>query len=331
VLWQCYGAGPLFSALERLQRPVARSQRHNTASLSGCVVVLGYWRSGTTLLHEYLCLDRRYAFPRTYACMHPHHFVLTQAGALKRSGPSQQRPMDELYVSAESPQEDEFALLGLGARSPYEALLSPSHLPEALLLADPDDLSPAERVRWRQIFSAFIADVSSVEGGRPLVLKSPPHGYRIATLRQLLPDVRFVVIVRSPGVVFESAVRMWRSLFELYALTPIPPEDDTRRAVLQDRPRFEAKLAQGLTGVPSNRVACVRYEELVRDPLRVIRGVYERLELEDFASLERAICAEHAKRSGYVARNAQPPGPWAEALRTAWAPIFRHYGYEPDC
>ncbi|MBV8741086.1 MAG: sulfotransferase [Sinobacteraceae bacterium] len=320
----------LFSALERLQRPIARSQR-DRAALAGSLVVLGYWRSGTTLLHEYLSLDRRYAFPRTYACMHPHHFVLTQAGALKRSGPVQQRPMDELQVSAESPQEDEFALLGLGARSPYEALLSPAHLPEALLLSDPDDLSPTERQQWLEIFSAFVADVSSVEGGRPLVLKSPPHGYRMRILRQLLPDVRFVIIVRSPGLVFESAVLMWRSLFELYALTAIPPEEDTRRAVLQDRPRFEAKLTQGLAGIPSNRVAFVRYEELVRDPLQVIRGLYERLELDDFASLERAIGAEHAKRARYVARNAQPPAPWAEAVRSAWAPIFRHYGYEPDC
>jgi len=44
--------------------------------------------------------------------------------------------MDEMEVRPGSPQEDEFALLSLGARSPYEALLVPAILPESLKLTD---------------------------------------------------------------------------------------------------------------------------------------------------------------------------------------------------
>jgi hypothetical protein len=45
--------------------------------------------------------------------------------------------MDEMEVPASSPQEDELALLSLGATSPYEAVLIPAILPEAL---KPQDL-----------------------------------------------------------------------------------------------------------------------------------------------------------------------------------------------
>src|SRR5579863_4817380 len=73
LLWQTLGPGLMFSAMDRLQTAAKRDQMAN-ADLKGTVVVLGYWRSGTTLLHELLSLDSRYSFPTTHACMNPHHF-----------------------------------------------------------------------------------------------------------------------------------------------------------------------------------------------------------------------------------------------------------------
>ena len=66
------------------------------ANYRDAVVILGYWRSGTTLLHELLCLDARYTYPTTHACMNPHHFLFSEVSALAREGPSMQRPMDDM-------------------------------------------------------------------------------------------------------------------------------------------------------------------------------------------------------------------------------------------
>ena len=140
LVWQSLVPGSLFSAMAGLQKMIMRQQLA-AANLRNAIVVLGYWRSGTTLLHELLCLDARYTYPTTHACMNPHHFLLTEAAALARGGASMQRPMDEMEVRSSSPQEDEFALLSLGARSPYEALLIPRILPEALKLPAPKRLS----------------------------------------------------------------------------------------------------------------------------------------------------------------------------------------------
>jgi hypothetical protein len=326
LLWQSYVAGPLFSALGSIQGALAASQC-SAASLAGSIFVLGYWRSGTTLLHEYLCQDERFGFPSTYACMQPHHFILTQSAALKRAQRAIGRPMDDVQISAASPQEDEFALLALGARSPYEALLTPGHLRDALALGDPRDLSVQEMQHWRDAFIGFLNGVSVVEGGRALILKSPPHGYRVATLRELFPDAYFVLIVRSPEIVYESTVRMWRTLFAAYSMDAIPPEDDTRQTVLEDRLRFEAKLAEGLRGLAQNRTALVHYEELVRNPLNVLGRLYDQLQLGGFSEVEPAIKAELQLRGRYTARNTSPSEHWMRQLRIAWAPIFDKYQY----
>jgi omega-hydroxy-beta-dihydromenaquinone-9 sulfotransferase len=259
--------------------------------------------------------------------MHPHHFILTQTAALQRRSAAVHRPMDDVKIHASSPQEDEFGLLALGARSPYEALLAPSYLADALALSDPRDLSVNEERCWQNTFKDFLNGVSVVEGNRPLVLKSPTHGYRVATLRQLLPDARFILITRSPEKVYESTVRMWRSLFPLYSFGAIPPEDDTRRVVLADRPRFEAKLAEGLHGLSQERFALIHYEELVRDPVKVMGFVYEQLRLGNFSEVEKEIKAENTGEQ-YKARNAAPPDYWMEQVKDKWRFIFERYHYD---
>ena len=329
LLAQRFVAGPLFSTLNWLQAAVTARQRRET-SLAGCIVILGYWRSGTTLLHHYLSLDKRFGFASTYACMNPQHFVLTQAAALSRPPTLAHRPMDDLEISAASPQEDEFALLALGARSPYEALLAPSFLGPALRLADPSDLDEISCRHWCETFEYFLRGVSVAEGQRPLILKSPPHGYRVALLRRILPEARFVLIVRSPMHVYESAVRMWRALFEMYSLVAIPPEEQTRLAVLEDRPSFEAKLTSGLVGLPEDRLALIRYESLTRNPLETLEALYDRLKLGGFETVRESVAASVRQRGDYSARNALPPQIWRERLQTQWRSIFERYGYEAE-
>jgi omega-hydroxy-beta-dihydromenaquinone-9 sulfotransferase len=328
LVWQTVAPGSLFSAMAGLQETVVREQLAK-ANYRNAVVVLGYWRSGTTLLHELLCLDARYTYPTTHACMNPHHFLLTEASALARGGASAQRPMDEMEVRSSSPQEDEFALLSLGARSPYEALLIPKILPEALKLTDPRDLSPADEKCWREVFMSFLAGVSARGSGRPMMLKSPTHGARVNTIRELLPDARFVLIVRDPLTNFESVVRMWRKMFETYALGPISSDDEIREAVIADRPRFEAKLAASTGDLPENRFATLTYEALIADPARVIEELYQQLELGDFNTVRESLIAETKRRGGYKAKGSLPSDSWRERISNEWAEILQQHAALP--
>lgn len=324
VLWQTLVPGSLFSGMSRLQEIFSREQLAR-ANYRDAVVVIGYWRSGTTLLHELLCLDSRYTFPSTHACMNPHHFLFSEASALAGTGSVTQRPMDQMEVRPGSPQEDEFALLSLGARSPYEALLIPTILPDALKLTDPRELSPQDEKRWREVFLSFLAGVSVRGGRRPLILKSPTHGARVATLSELLPDARFILIVRDPITSFESVVRMWRKMFDIYAMGPTPSDDTIREAVLADRPRFEAKLASTTSGFPKDRFAAIIYESLVANPVEVVEQLYQRLQLGDFDEVRQALIAEAKRRSGHRVNGSLPSDLWRQRINDTWAPILAQY------
>ena len=326
---QTYLAGGLHSAVGALQTAFVGSRR-GIAPCEGSIFILGFWRSGTTLLHELLCKDERFGFATTYACLNPHHFMLTQSAMLARPSPQVRRPQDKMMISLAAPQEDEFALLCLGARSPYEGLLVPSRMAEAFALADPKEMSAEDECRWRATFETFFRGVSLVSGGKPLILKSPAHSYRVPTLRELLPDPRFVLIVRNPYEVLESMVRTLRALTTKYGLDAGPADDAVREIILRERIRFESKLRAGVADLPGRRFAVITFEQLVRSPVSVIESLYRQLELPSFEPVRQQLEAEVAKRRGYVQESGRPAGTWARRIEREWGELFERYGYDRE-
>ena len=96
----------LYSAASASNSLLARLQAQSHAEalekvrIPAPIFLLGFWRSGTTFLHELLGCDSRFGFPSTYACMNPAHFLLSekafQKGASKKSA---RRPMDNIQYS----------------------------------------------------------------------------------------------------------------------------------------------------------------------------------------------------------------------------------------
>ena len=79
--------GALVSAIERFQA-LQYGEKIEPLRLEGPIFILGHWRSGTTLLHEILALDRQLGAPITYQCLNPHSFLLSVDGLVHRGARS---------------------------------------------------------------------------------------------------------------------------------------------------------------------------------------------------------------------------------------------------
>ncbi len=144
------------------------------------IFVIGHWRCGTTLLHELLVLDERFTYPTSFACFAPNHFLLSERISdpwLNFLLPSH-RPMDDMTIGWNSPQEDEFALCNLGAPSPYLTLAFPNHPPQCQEYLDPEGMPPADLECWKRTFVRFLKQITFRTSKR-IVLKSPPHTARV--------------------------------------------------------------------------------------------------------------------------------------------------------
>ncbi len=327
------------SVLNGLQRLVY-GRRIAATELAPPVFIIGHWRSGTTFLHELLTRDAKLTAPSTYECFCPGHFHLSARVFTKLDYliPST-RPMDEMAMSWQHPQEDEFALLNLGLPSPYRELAFPNRRKRAAPYLSLAALSPREKARWSTVFVTFLKSVTlrrmtMNDGAAPrLVLKSPPHTARVAMLREIFPEAKFIHLVRDPAEVFPSSVRTWMTLFEVQGCqTPraealpngAPSVEDY---VLSTFDELYRDFREARSAIPAEQFFELRYEALVADPLAQLERIYEHLGLGKFAEAR-----PHFEAHLNAVRNYRPTrqrvAPEADTeIRRRWAPFFETYGY----
>lgn len=293
------------------------------------IFVIGHWRSGTTLLHDLFSEDPNLAYPTTYECFFPHHFLLTEGTldhAFKVLLPKH-RPQDDVPVGFDRPQEEEFAMIMLGEGSPYTTMAWPRRGP-----ADSDYLDfkglPEKKVQgWADAFMWFYRRVK-LKHGKRLVMKTPGNAARLKVLTKLFPDARFVYIARNPLDVFPSTVKLWRALYSTQGLHNPPYLD----AWLDD---YVLDMFQRLTEafeadrhlIAPDRLVEIRYEELVKDPIAAMRSTYGRLGLERFDEAEGPMRAILTDRSDHRVSSYRLPKNIARKVAERLAPFIDRYGY----
>ncbi|MBI2805665.1 MAG: sulfotransferase [Planctomycetes bacterium] len=292
------------------------------------VFILGHWRTGTTLLHEFMIRDERFGFPTTYECMDPNHFLLTEGlftGWLSFLMPSS-RPMDNMKAGFDRPQEDEFALCMMGAGSPYSMIAFPNQPPQEQEYLDLEGVSEKGLRRWKRAFKRFLRCVTYKTGKR-LVLKSPPHTARIRTLSKMFPEAIFIHIVRDPHVVFPSTVNLWRTLFKTHGLQT-PNYIGLEEFVLTTFSRMYDRLEEGKKLLGAERFYEIRYEDMIKDPTGEMKKIFDHFQLGGFDAYLPRLQEYLASIKGYETNKYQLSDDQRRVLGERWGEVIRRYGYE---
>ena len=276
------------------RQSAALNSEGRAPALRAPVFIVGPWRSGTTVMHELLVAATGCASPLTWQCMNAPAFSLT---ARPQTTATVARPMDGLAIDADSPQEDEFAMLALGIDSAYRAFLMPHRIGELRRTLDPEYWVADSS--WLATWEAFLRGVLRTSPGtQPLILKSPNHSFRLKALLQRFPDARLVWVARDPVAVFHSNRKMWQAMFDAHGLsTPDPAAlDDFIDEALR---RCAEVLGDCLTQLPSHQLIVCSHDSLLADPAGAVNGILAQLQLPraaDPRSLSRAMDRTRAGR-----------------------------------
>ena len=289
--------------------------------------IIGHWRSGTTLLHEMAMLDDRFCCPNTFECFAPSHFLLTEdvmTSALRWMIPSK-RPMDDVAAGWDRPQEDEFALMNLGAPSCYRRIAFPVSSPDHPEALDLTKLPPAELDRWKRSLRRFL-DMLAVRDPRRPVLKSPPHTARVGVLAGMFPESRFLHVVRDPYVVIPSTLRLWKSLHDVQALQ-VDRGEALEHYVFAAFEEMHEALERDRAALAADRLHEVRYEDLVADPVGILEQCYERLALGDFERVRPALERQAESMRRYRTNTYRHDPRLVAAITARCKPFLDRYGY----
>lgn len=319
---------PINDLLAAVQRVRYESKIRETRIEHDPIFILGHWRSGTTWLHELLVSNPDFAFPTTYQCLAPSHFLISPWFA--RYGGfllPKKRPMDNMSAGWHLPQEDEFALMNLGVPTPYLRIAFPHSKQRYLEYLDFDGLSEAELQNWKKPFLWFLRALTFSSGGKQLVLKSPPHTGRIATLDQIFPNARYIHLVRDPRQLFPSTMRLWNSLDQVQSLQSGLDDAEMKRYVTDCLQRMYDGFHAGRPHIANDRIIDVRYEDLVAAPKETVRKIYEQLNLGDFSEVSSQLDKMLVGHNDYQPNRHASDPQWEAEIMSYCRDYALQYGY----
>jgi hypothetical protein len=286
-----------FRALDQLQ--FART-RHAMAP-EPPVFIIGHWRTGTTHLHNLLARSPAFGHISPIASGLPDEILTLGTwfrGWLERALP-EDRHVDRVAVRPDSPQEDEIPLASMQLLSVFHAIYFPKHfqrhIDRGVFL---EGCAPAEIAAWRRLVQAFAAKIALHQGKPRLLIKNPVYTARIALLRAIWPEARFVHIRRNPYEVFVSTRHYFQQLLRHLALQRFD-HVDVEGFVLDTFVRIMARYDADSAALPGDRLCEVTYEQLLRTPLAVLSEIHVRLVLPGWETAQPRIEAYLASIRDY--------------------------------
>jgi hypothetical protein len=321
---------PLNSLLYILSELIygSRANRHKIDPAP--LFVLGHWRSGTTFLHDLLACDPEHGYPTTYQCFFPNHFLLT-GGAVRKWFNiflPKHRPMDKVPVGVDRPNEDEFAFANLGMGTHYVTLAWPRHGPRDMDYLDLVNLSEEEKTKWERGFKWFVQRLSYKQKKR-LVMKSPAHTARIPILLKLFPGARFVYISRNPLAIYPSTVKLWKVLDSVQGLHNPAGDDPWMEDFVFDV--FETlfkRYDEDCSMIPDGHLVEIAFEDLAKDPKKVMKNIYEQLDLGEFSRAEPGIDEYLGVQRDYKPNVFNLPEDLRSKIVQRWAGYINRFGYK---
>lgn len=300
-----------------------------TATVQPPLFILGCWRSGTTHLHNLLSKDERFAFPNSYQVMNPHTFLLNESwnAPIQNLFYPAKRMMDNVAFGANQPQEDEFAIASTCALSPMTAFSFWNNRDRYNRFTAFSDVEESEVQAWKDSLHQFLKKLSS-KYERPLILKSPAHTAKVATLLEMYPDAKFVMIHRNPYEVIVSAHHMYSKNLPILALQKFDLEKFYDELGEHFGQLFDAYFEQRDL-VPEGRLVELPFSDLDADPVGSLRHIYRELSLPDFTECEPAV-TDYVESLADYQKNAHalPPEEIRRLVNQRWRRCFDEWGYE---
>lgn len=312
------------------------------------VFIIGNPRSGTTLLHRLMAKDDTNFFTfHTWEILLPaisQKKAMMALGRLDRLlggqlGQKLRLKEKELFnefnkihrIGLFFPEEDDKLLFhhcsfhGLAWFFPFEEIKR-FHKFDL-------ELSPREKESIMHFYAQMLRRQAfcSGRGQRHLLSKNPASSLKVESLFRFFPDCRIIYMVRHPLEVVPSTINMAHAVWRRTAGVQ-QEQYPYQEGVYEIVRLFYEHPMKVLDARPRDCYRYVRYEDVVREPARVVKELYDWLGFPISSSFEHILVQEERRALAYVSEHAYSlkdmgiePARIVEDLKS----VFERFGYEP--
>ncbi len=260
----------------------------NTRITEPPVFIIGFWRSGTTLLHSLLCQVPGVSYITTYQTVFPN-LILSHSWWFKpiigKFWPTH-RPFDEMKLGLDFPQEEEIAMANLLDVSFYNFLYFPKDFEKfyekELFMRN---LPPAKIEAWKSEYQKMIKKAMINLGGNRFISKSPSNMARIRLILEMFPDAKFIFIYRDP---YKSVESFYRFFHEVLVAVQVQESGNilsrTRLTRLYADMIRQYQVEKHL--IPPENLIEIRFEEFSKNPLDGLKEIFTKFSLHSYPEAE---------------------------------------------
>jgi len=293
------------------------------------IFIIGHWRSGTTLLHNYLSLDLQFAFPSVMDVLFANSCLILESKINQKMGAPkiEKRPMDNVQISYRSPGEDEFALAILSLCSPLLAWPFPRSESFYDRYLTFKDVSENEVEKWKTSVLYYFKKLT-LKYKKQLLLKSPTHTARIQLLSELFPGAKFINIHRNPIHVYQSTLKLHKTAVNSSALQkPLSLNQKKNNIISRYREMYDAFFREKKL-LSDDHFIDISFEGFEKDAVGQIANIYEKLGLNGFTQAQDEFVKMQKKNANYRKNIYEELSLWERTeIRDKWKACFNYWNY----
>ena len=286
----------IFSWIEKARYTKALK---NTPAPIDPIFIIGHWRTGSTYLHQLMNLDPELCTPSLFEVAVPDSFLVSYPyyRPIFKQVVSEHRPMDQVKIGMDEPQEDEYAIYRMTNFSPLENLVFPKS--NGYFLNHGSSFLPGgdQLIQWKKVVKEYYKKLS-FRNKKRIVSKNPFNSFRITELHEMFPEAKFIHIVRHPYCVVPSTIHMWNILRKQNALNNNGAVPGFSEVVGVLRNLLET-VEKDRAGLPPGSMVQIRFEDLEASPVEVLRSAYREIGLPFSEKLKEEILSFMAKNDTF--------------------------------
>lgn len=247
------------------------------------VFIIGFWRSGTTLLHNLLCLTPGTAYITTYQTVFPN--LLGHSWWFKpiigKFWPTH-RPFDDVKLGMDLPQEEEIALANVQDVSFYNLLCFPKDFDrfydKELFMKDLDNKLIA---RWKSEYLKLIRKAILNNKGDRFISKSPSNMARISQILEMFPDARFIFLYRDPYKTIESFYRFFKEVMPVIQVQDAN-EELTRKRLTRVYVDLVRQYYLDKDKIPPQNLMEIKFEDFSKNAVEGLSRIFDQFGIPGF-------------------------------------------------
>ena len=273
----------------RLYEKAIYDRKINKLAIKSPIFIVGHWRSGTTYLHNLITQDDSWGYVSSLQTWCPEFFLESQPiiqFILKNFLPKN-RPMDNIKLSGELPQEEEYALGNVSLYCFYHGWYFPQQMLDYFQqLLFFEDSSEEIQQEWQNAYLRILKKATLNMNGKRLIIKNPANTARVRTLLKMFPNAKFIHIYRNPYVVFLSTRHLYRQLLPILGLQEISDRDIEKNILFIYR-KMMLKFFEDKPLIPQANLLEINYEDFVANPGNTLATIYQKFNLTNFESKKK--------------------------------------------